>query len=173
MKTYRIYKIENTINSLLYVGYTTLPLERRMKAHIQTSRSTRPRHLKNPLYTAMRELGIENFHMCLLEEGELKRYDDLAPVYSREHFWMKRLNTISPNGYNRVDRRLSDTDVAIIRFNACKLADEQYAALYSIHPGSVKQIRLILSNRYMVYHHVTQDHLPEDIEAYMQQYRKS
>lgn len=67
MKPYRIYKIENSVNSLLYVGYTTLVLERRMKTHIQASRSTRPRHLKNPLYIAMRELGIEHFHIHMLE----------------------------------------------------------------------------------------------------------
>src|SRR2546421_376038 len=125
MKTYRIYKIENTVNSLLYVGCTTTPLERRMKQHIQASRSVFPRHLTNPLYIAMRELGIENFHIHLLEEGEYRGCDELSPVYGRECYWMEQLNTIHPYGYNKHAHKLTETDVAIIRFNAYNLTGMQ------------------------------------------------
>lgn len=102
----------------------------------------------------------------MLEEGEYEGDEELSPVYGRERLWMKRLNTIYPYGYNRPNSRLTDTDAAIIRFNAYGLTREQYAELYSIHPWTVDNIRFEAKPTLYVYRHVTTDYLPSDIDAY-------
>ena len=76
---------------------------------------------------------------------------------------MGKLNTICPYGYNKHAFKLTDTDAAIIRFDAYKLTGVQYAELYTLHPSSVSIIR---SSYTRSYNHVTEAHLPIDIEAY-------
>jgi excisionase family DNA binding protein len=166
MRPYMIYKIENSINELLYVGYTTSTLKGRMKQHIQASRSDRAKHLRNPLYIAMRELGDRNFHISLLEEGEYnlnKLRPIYGPIYGRERYWIGKLNTIYPHGYNGYVRKLTDTDIAIVRYNAYNLTCAQYARLYAISQSNISAIRF---STYGCHSHITQADLPADIEAY-------
>lgn len=161
---YRIYKIDNTINSLLYVGYTCGELEKRLWTHKGAARSlSTESSRKNPLYIAMHELGVDNFFIHLLEEGE-DNYKGLKGAYGREREWIERLNTAYPNGYNRHVFKLTDTEAAIIRFDAYNLSKAEYAAMFDYSLIAIRSIQDSRSGT--MYSHVTPSHLPKDIEAY-------
>ena len=66
-----IYKITNQLNGKPYVGQTKQPIERRFMQHAKAD---------SPLGNAMRDCGLDN---------------------ERERFWIKVLNSKTPNGYNR------------------------------------------------------------------------
>lgn len=166
MATYKIYKIENTVNSLLYVGCTTVSLEARMAMHRNVGRPPHSRAYKdNPLYMAMGEIGVDKFSISLLEEGPFEeQHRRWAFVYGREREWIEILNTIYPHGYNRSVFKLTDADVAIIRFNAYGLKVAEYATLFGYSQISIRSIQSNKIGR--MYPHVTREHLPADIEDY-------
>lgn len=89
-----IYKITNITNQKCYVGSTKRSLKKRFKAHLYEAR-------KNVddmyLHRAMRKYGEINFQIELIEECVIET------LYDREIYWIKKLNTKSPNGYNLHD----------------------------------------------------------------------
>lgn len=87
----RIYKIHNDIDDKLYIGATTLTLERRFKLHVRDARKKRCN--KRPLYSAMNEYGHECFHIEIIEECSEKDMEE------REQYWIKYYNTFR-KGYN-------------------------------------------------------------------------
>lgn len=84
-----IYKITNIINGKSYIGATSRTLKLRMKDHRKdvTTGSNMLIHI------AIREFGWENFYAETIEETE--------ELEDRERFWIKELDTLSPNGYNK------------------------------------------------------------------------
>lgn len=85
-----IYKITNLINDKVYVGQTTQELKLRLKYHKSN---------KNTLIgRAIRKYGWENFSVEVLEECETQEQ-----LNEREIFWIKKLNSKNPNGYNLTD----------------------------------------------------------------------
>ena len=83
-----IYVMENSINGKLYVGYTKDPGHREYR-HL-SGRSNRP-----ALRSAVNKYGPHNFDFILLE-----KCDSVLEMKRREVFWISKLNTTSPNGYN-------------------------------------------------------------------------
>lgn len=81
-----IYKVENSVNNKCYVGQTITTLETRFKKH---------RHTGNALYNAIKKYGKDNFTIVEIERCISKEHLD-----EREEYWIKKLNTLSPNGYN-------------------------------------------------------------------------
>ena len=86
-----IYKIENDINSKIYVGKTLETIEERFRIHIADSKKEQCQH--RPLYRAMNKYGVEHFHIYILEECDPKIVND------REIHWISQLDTYH-NGYN-------------------------------------------------------------------------
>ena len=86
-----IYKITNLINNKIYVGKTTKTLEERFQTHLHDSKKEKLSH--RPLYKDMKEYGAENFSIELLEE------DNDNPS-EKEIYWIEKLNSRIPNGYN-------------------------------------------------------------------------
>lgn len=88
-----IYLSTNKINGKKYVGYTTLTLESRIKTHIYKSRSKSQYFylFKN----ALRKYGPESFSWEILEYC-----NSTEECCEKEKYYIKTLNTISPNGYN-------------------------------------------------------------------------
>lgn len=83
--------ITNTVNNKLYVGMTTYKhLSERMRRHKTSARSG----VDTLFYRAMRKHGVDNFKIHLLEVC------DDAVLSEREVYWIKELNSKSPNGYN-------------------------------------------------------------------------
>ena len=95
MKTYeigRVYKITNSIDDKLYIGSTTDTLSRRMSNHKM--------HCKNgcqsQVYKHMREIGVQNFNIVILERFQDVLKEDLK---AREDYYIKLFNTVR-NGLN-------------------------------------------------------------------------
>lgn len=103
-----IYVIENKINNKKYVGQTTQELKQRLHAHYTEWSNN---YLKN----AMRKYGEDNFSITLLDVATTK--DELN---DKERYWIKRLNTISPNGYNLTFG--GDQQVKVSESTKCKLS---------------------------------------------------
>lgn len=93
MKLNTIYVVKNTVNELLYVGRTTLPLSIRMHAHRQAA-VHKPQVSR--LYAAMREIGVPNFYIEAIET-------DLTPAEGKqtERDYILEWQTYKPQkGYN-------------------------------------------------------------------------
>lgn len=88
-----IYKIYNDINDLVYVGQTCRTIQERWDQHLHASQKLKN---TNKLYTAMRELGSENFHIIQLEECENQLLNQ------KENYWITFFNS-KQNGYNTVN----------------------------------------------------------------------
>ena len=82
-----IYKITNRLNGKPYVGQTRQMIEKRFIQHSKD---------KTPLGNAMRQCGLENFILELIETCETQEQAN-----EREKFWIKVLNCKVPNGYNQ------------------------------------------------------------------------
>lgn len=84
-----IYAIKNKINNKRYVGTTKRNITHRKSEH---KRDALIKNKNMLIHKAIREFGWDNFHFIILEKT-----NDLE---NREKFWIKKLNTISPHGYN-------------------------------------------------------------------------
>lgn len=84
-----IYVIKNYCNDKVYVGQCVCSIEERLRAHfLEVGKSTKVIHQE------MMRLGTSNFYIELLEECE----DSLR--LERETYYITKLNSLVPNGYN-------------------------------------------------------------------------
>lgn len=83
-----IYKITNLINGKIYIGQTTRSVKERWKSHCNRKDS------KSAITSAILKYRKENFTLEIIEKVSIKSID------RRERYWIKKLNTIAPNGYN-------------------------------------------------------------------------
>lgn len=101
-----IYRIDNDINGMTYVGATTHPIEKRFREHWRES--SRKRSGNRSLYIDMRKYGIDHFRVSLIEETDNPE--------EREIFWIEKLQTYK-NGYNNTlggkGKKLLDHDLVI------------------------------------------------------------
>lgn len=86
-----IYKITNTINNKIYIGQTVNPQKRWLK-HLSVARSDYK--YNSYFYNAINKYGSDNFKFEVIEECNVLCMDE------RESFWIKELNSLTPNGYN-------------------------------------------------------------------------
>ncbi len=86
MKQYKVYKITNNLTQEIYIGYTSKSLQIRFYQHSNSAKL---------IGRKIREYGVENFDIALLES-----YDDKKLALSREIYFIEHLNSIYPNGYN-------------------------------------------------------------------------
>lgn len=83
-----IYKITNNINNKIYVGQTTQKVSRRLRRHASGKE-------ESVISRAIKKYGIEKFNI-----EELYYSFSLEDLNEKEKFFIKEMNTISPNGYN-------------------------------------------------------------------------
>lgn len=81
-----IYKITNKINNKSYIGQS-VHIERRWIEHCIPSSNSQ-------IAQAIKQNGKENFDFQVLEECSIKELDE------KEKYYIKKFNTINPNGYN-------------------------------------------------------------------------
>ena len=93
-KEYNIYKIENDINNLVYIGVTTKTLQERFKQHCIDAKREKYKH--RPLYVAMNSYGFIHFH---IENIETLKNANENYALDREVFWIKQFNSYR-KGYN-------------------------------------------------------------------------
>lgn len=80
-----IYKITNKINGLSYIGQS-VNIAHRWYCHKTSGELT--------IGKAIQKYGVENFIFEVIEECDVLNLDE------REKFWILKLNTLTPNGYN-------------------------------------------------------------------------
>ena len=85
-----IYKIENKINGKIYVGQS-IHITKRWSQHKNNYLSSTH---QSALYEAFKKYGLDNFTFSIIEECDLTELDN------KEIFWITKLNTLVPNGYN-------------------------------------------------------------------------
>lgn len=81
-----IYKIVNKINDKIYVGQTTKDIFKRLHAHSMSDMV---------IGKAIRKYGIQSFDIFVIDAAE-----DKKTLNEKEKYWIKKLNSLSPNGYN-------------------------------------------------------------------------
>jgi group I intron endonuclease len=85
-----IYKIINSINDKVYIGISSKDTKTRFDWHIRDCK----RGVRKKLYSAMRELGIDNFSIILLEEC-----NDKNLMREKEEFYISYFDAYN-SGYN-------------------------------------------------------------------------
>lgn len=86
----KIYLITNKTGGKQYVGATKQKLYVRINAHFNTKRSGTPLIKK-----AIVKYGKENFNVEVID-----RATSIESLNRKEIHWIKKLNTLAPNGYN-------------------------------------------------------------------------
>jgi group I intron endonuclease len=81
MKKARIYKIINTKTIDIYIGSTIQNLEKRFNAH----RSNAKQNKNGKLYDCIREHGVKNFSIELIEEFEIEKIEEIG-IRERKHY---------------------------------------------------------------------------------------
>ena len=100
-----IYKIKNIVNNKCYVGqvvshrknknkYRPFGYNRRLQDHISEAINNTKKNQCQYLNNAIRKNGKEKFDVELIEICDTDKMDE------REQFYIKKFNTIYPNGYN-------------------------------------------------------------------------
>lgn len=108
-----IYMITNTLNNKFYIG-CSLDIKKRWDTH-RIRYKTQGTEYNKPLYIEMREFGIKNFKIEVLEECK----QDV--LFEREKHYIETLNAIE-KGYNVMygednhgNAKLTSEDVILIR----------------------------------------------------------
>lgn len=94
-----IYCYTNKTNNKQYIGQTN-NLERRKKQHLQDSIYCHKGHeisYNLPFHSAIRKYGIDNFNFEILEIIDTEDWDF---VNNKESDYIKKYNSLVPNGYN-------------------------------------------------------------------------
>ena len=89
----KVYVIRNTGNTKLYVGSTVRTLAQRMAQH----RKIALQNDERPLYSSMREMGVNKFYIELIEDFPCERKEQLN---AKEGQHIRALNSQVPNGFN-------------------------------------------------------------------------
>jgi group I intron endonuclease len=87
-----IYKISNLINDKIYIGQTIESLNKRWRRH--TWSCTKKRNAM-AITNAIVKYGVENF---IIEE--IDNAENIEELNTKEEYYIKYYNCISPNGYN-------------------------------------------------------------------------
>lgn len=90
-----IYKFENKINGMAYIGQA-IDLKERYKKHCK---NINDKSHNEDFYIALREFGLLNFDYSILEEFDEFNQDRLNEL---ESYYIEKYNTMKPNGYNMV-----------------------------------------------------------------------
>jgi len=89
-----VYKIVNKNNGKIYVGKTTKSLVERFSSHVKNAKKKVNRYL----YDSMNHHGYDTFEIFEIEQCVSE-----VELNEREKFWIKKLNSLYPNGYNMTD----------------------------------------------------------------------
>lgn len=150
-----LYVIRNKTNGMEYVGTTTQSLSIRMSGHLSKARlKTR----RSPLYQALRDHGVDNFSMELIDAAD--SYEELM---EKERAAIRERGALHPDGYNLVNggrgnygwrmtestrRRISERTTGRIPWNKGKpMAAETREKLSAAKKGKPKTAAQLASVR--------------------------
>lgn len=92
-----IYGYKNKINNKWYVGQTSIPLEERHRLHISGAMHEKASDYNCLFHKKIREYGIDNFELQILEEVPNK-----CDLDEKEQYWIEKKGSFvkNGNGYN-------------------------------------------------------------------------
>ncbi len=90
-----VYIVINKINNKKYIGYTTKTLHDRIKTHVLKAYSKSSKHYNYNFQRAIRKYSIDNFTWEVLCNCYSKK-----ECIEKEIEYIKKYNSVSPNGYN-------------------------------------------------------------------------
>lgn len=92
-----IYGYKNKINNKWYIGQTSMPIEERHRLHISGATHEKANDYNCLFHKKIREYGIDNFELEILEEVPNK-----SDLDEREQYWIEKKNSFVKNrkGYN-------------------------------------------------------------------------
>lgn len=88
-----IYGYKNKINNKWYVGQTSMPIEERHRLHISGATHEKANDYNCLFHKKIREYGIDNFELEILEEVPNK-----SDLDEREQYWIEKKNSFVRNG---------------------------------------------------------------------------
>lgn len=88
-----IYCFTNLINNKQYIGQS-IDILNRKNQHYYRYKNLNDTGYNMPIHLAFRKYGWNNFSFEILEECSIEELD------KKEIYWIKKKNTLSPNGYN-------------------------------------------------------------------------
>ncbi len=88
-----IYKITNLVNNKIYIGQTINSIDKRFKQHLSQVNCA---NICSALYSAFTKYGKENFIIESIVSGEYS----MEELNELEIFYIKKFDSLSPNGYN-------------------------------------------------------------------------
>ena len=89
-----VYVATNAVNEMQYVGITSRKLSDRKYGHLKSASEGKGGPAS--IWEAIRQHGNDNFSFKVIDETS-----DIESLREREIYWIKRLNTITPHGYNQ------------------------------------------------------------------------
>jgi hypothetical protein len=89
-----IYLVTHVASGKQYVGLTVMFLKDRWSKHLDDARNKRIQS-EVSLHEAIRQHGADTFSIEQVDSGECK-----LGLEKKEREWIRRLNTLSPNGFN-------------------------------------------------------------------------
>lgn len=101
-----IYKITNRINGMCYIGQTKRTLKERIYDHFSLADDL---ECTRYLYNAIRKYGKDNF-----DYEQIDTASTVEELTEREDYWIVKLNTLFPNGYNMVRPVMNPMDSEIV-----------------------------------------------------------
>ena len=102
-KNGKVYKILNTISDDVYVGSTCQSLSKRLAKH-RASITVRTSYNKK-LYVLMREIGVENFYIELIEECPCDNIEQLRAIEGK---YIRELSTLNTQIAGRTKKQYAD-----------------------------------------------------------------
>jgi group I intron endonuclease len=88
-----IYKITNTVNNKVYIGQTINSINKRFNSHLQ---GVNRKNICSALYSAFIKYGKDKFIIESIVAGDYSKEE----LNELEVFYIKKHNSLSPNGYN-------------------------------------------------------------------------
>lgn len=92
-----IYCFTNLLNNKKYIGSTIQQPNIRYNQHIYNSKHQNNNKYNYPLYQAFRKYGVENFQYEILLQKDCTEKE----IREIEREYIKKYNSLSPNGYNQ------------------------------------------------------------------------
>lgn len=112
-----IYCYTNLINNKKYIGQTN-NLKRRIKQHrVDSYHNYDDKRYNQIIHQAIRKYGIENFQIEVLEDNISDEQID-----EKEQYYIKKYNTMAPNGYNMTEGGLANKTAPV----PSKISEEEY-----------------------------------------------
>ena len=122
-----IYVIRNSVNDMCYVGQS-VDYKTRFRKHKEEAKRKNYTY-KSPLYDSMNEFGTDKFYVEILEH-------DVENSNEREIYWIEKLNTLWPNGYNLISGGTRYPNLSGILHHDAKIKSED--DLLSIYDDLIK-----------------------------------